>query len=157
MTTAIAQFMRQLERTWDAHCAALLGRGDAAEAITHLAARSSLQHIPALTGAADRAGVERFYTVDVAPHRPADLTINRISRTVDRFRLVDEATISFRHDRELPWLLPGIEPTHRHAEVLAIAVVGFDHGRIAAQRILWDQVALTAQLGLSGRAVSLQP
>jgi hypothetical protein len=42
-----------------------------------------------------------------------------ISRTVDRFRPVDEAMVSFTHDRELPWLLPGTGPTHRQAEVRA--------------------------------------
>jgi carboxymethylenebutenolidase len=149
MTQAIAHFMRQLEHTWDAHNSALLQHGDVAAALTRLAARSSIQHMPALTGASDRPGVARFYAKDVAPHLPADLAITRISRTVDRFRLVDETTVSFTHDRELPWLLPGIEPTHRRAEVLAIAVVGFDHGRIATQRILWDYATLTAQLGVS--------
>jgi carboxymethylenebutenolidase len=140
--------MRQLERTWDAHNAALLQLRDSAAALTHLAARSSVRHIPALTGAADRADVARFYAEDVVPHLPADLVITRISRTVDRFRLVDEATVSFTHHCELPWLLPGTAPTHRRAEVLAITVVGFDHGRIADQRILWDHATLTAQLDL---------
>lgn len=36
--------MRQLERAWDAHNAALLQR-DVTAALTHLAARSSIQHI----------------------------------------------------------------------------------------------------------------
>jgi carboxymethylenebutenolidase len=71
-----------------------------------------------------------------------------MSRTVDRFRLVDETTVSFTHDRELPWLLPGVGPTHRPAEVLTITVVGFDRGLIASQRILWDHATLTAQLGI---------
>jgi carboxymethylenebutenolidase len=148
VTTAIAQFMRQLERAWDAHNTALLQR-DVAAALTQLATRSSIRHIPALTGADDRADVARFYAQDVVPHLPADLAITRISRTVDRFRLVDEATVSFTHNCELPWLLPGIAPTHRPAEVLAIAVVGFDHGRIATQRILWDHATLIAQLGVT--------
>lgn len=65
---------------------------------------------------------------------------------MDRFRLVDEATVSFTHDRELPWLVPGLEPTERRAEVLAIAIVGFRRGQIASQRILWDHATLTAQL-----------
>ena len=58
----------------------------------------------------------------------------------------------------LPWLLPGVEPTFRRAEVLAIAVVGFERSRIRTQRILWDHVTLAAQLGIphpaTGRAAS---
>jgi carboxymethylenebutenolidase len=79
----------------------------------------------------------------------ADLTLNRISRTVDRWRLVEETTVSFTHDRELPWLLPGAEPTFRRAEVLAIAVVGFHRMKISSVRVLWDHATLTAQLGIT--------
>jgi carboxymethylenebutenolidase len=82
-----------------------------------------------------------------------DLALNRISRTVDRFHLVDETTGSFIHDRELPWLLPGIAPTGRRAEVLTIAVVGFERGRISSQRTLWDYATLTEQLGVAGLAL----
>jgi carboxymethylenebutenolidase len=63
-------------------------------------------------------------------------------------------TVSFTHDRELPWLLPGIEPTHRRAEVLAIAVVAFQQGRIRSVRVLWDYATLTAQLGVPGLVTS---
>jgi carboxymethylenebutenolidase len=101
-----------------------------------------------MTGATGRQAVERFYADQLLPHLPGDLELRRISRTVDRWRLVDETTVSFTHDRELPWLLPGAEPTFRRAEVLAIAVVGFDRTRIRSQRVLWDQATLAAQLGL---------
>jgi carboxymethylenebutenolidase len=102
-----------------------------------------------MTGATGRQAVERFYADQFLPHLPADLTMRRISRTVDRWRLVDETTVSFTHDRELPWLLPGAEPTFRRAEVLAIAVVGFDRTRIRSQRVLWDHATLAGQLGLT--------
>ena len=103
-----------------------------------------------MTGAAGRPAVERFYAEEFLPHLPGDLALATISRTVDRFRLVDETTVSFTHDRELPWLLPGIAPTYRRAEVLAIAVVGFERMRIRSQRILWDHATLAAQLGIPG-------
>lgn len=148
MTTAIAQFMRELERKWDAHRDALLVQRDLAVALTHVADEPSVQHIPAMTGATGRAALERFYVEEFLPHLPSDLTLTRISRTVDRFRLVDESMVSFTHDRVLPWLLPGIAPTHRRAEVLAIGVVSFRRGLISAERFLWDQASLTAQLGL---------
>jgi carboxymethylenebutenolidase len=148
VTTAIAQFMRELERAWDAHREALLVRRDLAAALAPLAAEPSVLHIPAMTGAAGRPALERFYADKLLPHVPGDLVLSRISRTVDRWRLVEETTVSFTHDRVLPWLLPGVEPTFRRAEVLAIAVVGFERGRIRSQRVLWDHATLAAQLGL---------
>ena len=148
MTTEIARFLRKLEEIWDDHLTASLGRRDLARSLANLVAEPSVLHIPAMTGAVGQAALERFYREDLFDHLPADLTVARISRTVDRFRLVDEATVSFTHDRELPWLLPGVAPTHRRAEVLTITVVGFERGRIGSQRVLWDHATLTGQLGL---------
>jgi carboxymethylenebutenolidase len=154
VTTAIAQFMLELERIWDDHLAALLGRRDLAAALARMSAEPSVLHMPAMTGGAGGPGVERFYAQALLPCLPADLTLTRISRTVDRWRLVDELTVSFTHDRELPWLLPGIEPTHRRADVLAIAVVAFQRGRIRSVRALWDHATLTAQLAVPGLVAS---
>jgi carboxymethylenebutenolidase len=149
VTPSIAQFMRDLEQIWDAHQQALIQRRDLRAALAQLAAEPVITHIPAMTGGTGRQAVERFYADQFLPHLPADLTLRRISRTVDRWRLVDETTVSFTHDRELPWLLPGAEPTFRRAEVLAIAVVGFDRTRIRSQRVLWDHATLAGQLGLA--------
>lgn len=154
MTTAIAQFMRELERVWDEHRDALIIRRDLAASLAHLAAAPSVWNLPAMTGAAGRPEVERFYAGEFLPHVPGDLVLTRVSRTVDRFHLVDETTVSFTHDQELPWLLPGVAPTHRRAEVLAIAVVGFERGRIRSQRILWDHATLVSQLRIPGPAAA---
>ena len=148
VTPSIAQFMRNLEQVWEAHQQALIWRHDLQAALAVLAAEPAVTHIPAMTGASGRQAVERFYADQFLPYVPDDLALSRISRTVDRWRLVDETTVSFTHDRELPWLLPGVEPTFRRAEVLAIAVVGFDRARIRSQRVLWDHATLLGQLGV---------
>ncbi len=148
VTTAIAQFMRELEQLWDEHREATVARRDLAGALAHLAAEPSVWHFPARTGAAGRPALERFYAEDFLPHVPGDLAVTRLSRTVDRFHLVDESTVSFTHDRELPWLLPGTAPTHRRAEVLTVAIVGFQRGQIRSQRIHWDHATLARQLGI---------
>ena len=154
MTTAIAQFMRELEQVWDAHQEASIVHRNLVASLAHLAAEPSVRHLPAMTGAAGRRDVERFYAEEFLPHVPGDLVLTRMSRTVDRFRLVDEMTVSFTHDRELPWLLPGGSPAHRRAEVLAIAIVGFERGRIRSQRIHWDHATLARQLGIPAAAAA---
>jgi len=149
MTTEIAQFMRKLEGRWDDHLEALLTRRDVDAATADMTAASSLRHLPTMTGADGRPALERFYRDVMLPHLPADLGFTRRSRTVDRFHLVDELTVSFVHDREVPWLIPGVEPTGRNASVAAIVVVDFDRGAIASQRTLWDGASLAAQLGVT--------
>jgi carboxymethylenebutenolidase len=148
MTIEIARFMRSLEGIWDAHVASVR-RGDLAGSLANLVADPSVLHIPSMTGATGQVALERFYLGELFGHVPADLTLTRVSRTVDRFRLVDETTVSFTHDREMPWLLPEVAPTHERAEVLAIAVVSFARGRISSQRVLWDHATLSTQLGSS--------
>jgi carboxymethylenebutenolidase len=64
-------------------------------------------------------------------------------------RSVEVTTAIAQFMRELPWLLPGAEPTFRRAEVLAIAVVGFHRTKIRSVRVLWDHATLTAQLGVT--------
>ena len=144
--------MRELERVWDEHREASVVRRDLAGTLSHLAAQPSVWHLPAGTGATGRPALEQFYAAEFLPYVPADLAITRGSRTVDRFHLVDETTVSFTHDQELPWLLPGVDATHRRAEVRAIAIVGFERGRIRSQRIHWDHATLAVQLGIPGPA-----
>ena len=148
MTTEIARFMRRLEDMWDAHVEALLDRRDVDAAMLNMTATSSVRHIPTMTGADGRPALDRFYRDALLPHLPGDLGLSRRSRIVDRFRLVDELTVSFAHDRELAWLIPGIGPTGRHASVTAIVIVEFERGAIASQRTLWDCASLGTQLGV---------
>jgi carboxymethylenebutenolidase len=147
VTTEIAQFMRRLEGTWDAHVQALLEHRDVDVAMRAMTAEPSVQHLPTMTGATGRVALERFYRETLLPHLPGELALTRRSRIVDRFRLVDELTVSFLHDCELAWLLPGIGPTGRRASVTAIVIVEFDRGAIASQRTHWDHASLTSQLG----------
>ncbi len=149
MTTEIARFMRKLEVMWDEHVEALVVRRDVSAAMAGMTAEPSLQHLPTSTGASGRAELARFYNEALLPHLPADLSLTRRSRTVDRFRLVDEVTVSFLHDCELPWLLPGISPTGHNASATAIVIVEFQRGLIASVRAHWDAASLGSQLGVT--------
>ena len=146
MTTSIAKFMRDLEQAWDAHQQALLQRRDLARG-------------PRLAGRRTRRNAHPGHDRrDRTPGRRALSTPTRSSRTcptdLDAAQDLphggpvaaggrDDGVV---HPRpELPWLLPGAEPTFRRAEVLAIAVVGFERTRIRSQRVLWDHATLAAQ------------
>ncbi|WP_053227421.1 hypothetical protein [Solirubrobacter soli] len=148
MTTEIAQFMRRLEHTWDEHVTALLEHRDPDAAMRSMTAAPSVRHMPTLTGASGRQEVESFYRDALLPHLPGELALTRKARVVDRFRLVDELTVSFVHDCELAWLLPGVAPTDRSASVTAIVIVEFERGAIASQRTHWDFASLARQLGV---------
>lgn len=48
----------------------------------------------------------------------------------------------FTHTREIDWMLPGIEPTGKRAEVPLVAIVRFVDGKIAREHIYGDQASV---------------
>jgi carboxymethylenebutenolidase len=156
MTMGIQRLMWQIEGRMDAFHQAIHVAGDLDAALATTTPDCELENEPTGTGGRGTDGLRRYLAEDLLPHLPADLTFRRVSRTVDQRRLVEEAMVGFTHDRELPWLLPGAEPTLRHVEVHAISVVTVRHTShlgtvetlIAAHRTLWDHSGLLAQLHL---------
>jgi carboxymethylenebutenolidase len=63
-------------------------------------------------------------------------------------RIVDEFVFKFTHTVQMDWLLPGVAPTNKPVEVVKVVVVQFRDGKIASERIHWDQAAVLVQLGL---------
>ncbi|HEY4843523.1 MAG TPA: ester cyclase [Terriglobales bacterium] len=45
-------------------------------------------------------------------------------------------------------MLPGVPPTGRRVEVPLVVVVGFRDGKLAHERIYWDQASVLKQIGL---------
>jgi carboxymethylenebutenolidase len=154
VTPGIQELMRGVERVRDGFRRDVLA-GDVDAALAACARDVTLLQVPAGTGATGVEALRTHLTVDVVGHVPADLAHTRISRTVDRFRVVDEERVALTHDRELPWLLPGLAPTGLRAEVLTITVVTVRQARIVALRALWDHTGLLAQLGAAPDAVPL--
>lgn len=156
MTLAIQQAMNEIERLWTSFNRAVYEDGDvdAAMATTH--DECVLTTVPIGIAADDRDSLRHYLAADVIPHLPDDLAFKRVTRTLDQHRLVEELTVSFTHDRALPWLLPGAAPTHRRAEVSAMVILGVRHqsrlgvvhSSIVSHRTMWDYVGLLAQLGL---------
>lgn len=147
MTKAVQDMMVAVERVRDAFAAAVR-RGDPDAALALVTDDVVLTHVPPGAGARGAQALRRHLVDEVLPYRPADLDVTRVSRTGDRWRVVDEQRVAFTHDRELPWLLPGVAPTGRRAEVLAISVVAVRRGRITEHRTLWDHHGLLEALGL---------
>lgn len=154
MTIGVQQLMTAVERVKDSFHQSLYSGRDVDAALAVTADDCVLVNLPVGTGASGRDGLRHHLADIVLPHLPADLTFRRVSRTGNRWRVVDEAVVEFTHDRELPWLLPGVAATHRRVKVLAISIVTIRDSRITAHRTLWDHSGLLAQLDLHASAES---
>jgi carboxymethylenebutenolidase len=79
---------------------------------------------------------------------PDDTKIVRISRTVDKEPVVDELILSFTHDSEIDFILPGAPSSGRYVEIACVVIMNFRDGKIAHEHIYWDQASLLVQIGL---------
>jgi carboxymethylenebutenolidase len=105
-------------------------------------------HVPTSIGARGRTAVRRFYADHFIGHQAKDMQQELVSRTATIDRVVDEITIAFTHDVEIPWVLPGVAPTGRRVVVPLVAVVGMREGLIDSEHIYWDQASVLAQVWL---------
>jgi carboxymethylenebutenolidase len=137
-----------LARTWEEHTQHEFQTHDLDSTLATMVEDSYVNHIPVMTGAAGKAALREFYGRQFIPCMPPDTTMTPVSRTVGENQLVDEMIFSFTHTQEMPWMLPGIAPTKRRVEVPLVAVVGFRDGKVAFERVYWDQASVLKQIGL---------
>jgi carboxymethylenebutenolidase len=100
-----------------------------------------------MTGGRDAAEVRRFYEDHFIPRWPADTAVVPVSRTVGADRIADELVMSFTHDVEMDFMLPGVPPSGRPVDLPVAAVVGVEDGRVTHEHIYWDQATILVQVG----------
>src|SRR5215831_6177256 len=137
-----------LEKVWEEHLASEFKDKSAEAAINTMADRPSVNHVPVMTGGVGRKQLTHFYDRYFIPQMPPDTKIVPVSRTIGQDRLIDEFVIKFTHSLQMDWLLPGVPATNKPVEVATVTVVQFQEGKMASERIYWDQASLLVQLGL---------
>ena len=104
--------------------------------------------VPIMTGGSGGQGVRRFYSEHFINQIPKDAKVTPISRTVGKDQVVDEFILSFTHDTQWDYLLPGIPPTGKRVELPHLVVMKFENGKVAHEHVWWDQASLLVQVGL---------
>ena len=139
---------RAMVEIWERHMAAEFKTKDIDATMATMTSKPSVNHVPVMTGGVGYDEVRRFYSTYFIPCQPTDTSFVPVARTVGKDRIVDELIHRFTHTIEMPWMLPGVRPTGRRVEVSVIVVVQFEDGKIAGERIYWDQASVLAQIGL---------
>ena len=138
----------QLNEIWEAHTRHEFSTRDVEATLDTMVDDAYVNHVPVLTGGRGKAALREFYARDFIPSMPPDTTLTPLSRTIGEDRLVDEMLFSFTHSQEMPWMLPGVPPTHRRVEIALVAIVKFRGGKLAHEHIYWDQASVLRQIGL---------
>jgi carboxymethylenebutenolidase len=104
--------------------------------------------VPVMTGGFGGQGVRRFYSEHFINQIPKDAKVTPISRTIGKDQVVDELIVSFTHNTQWDYLLPGIPPTGKKVELPHVVVMKFEDGKVAHEHVWWDQASLLVQVGL---------
>ncbi|KAJ5635600.1 uncharacterized protein N7484_008913 [Penicillium longicatenatum] len=108
----------------------------------------SVECVPTKAGGTDPQTLRSFFKHAFIPAGPASQHIRLLSRTVGTDKIVDEIRFSFCHSAEVPWLLPGVQPTGRDISVNIVVVACFRAERIVRQSLYWDQADVLVQAGV---------
>jgi len=133
---------------WEAHMRHEFETRSIDSTMETMTAEPYVNHVPVMTGGVGSKAVRDFYGLDFISKHPADTAITPVARTVGQNQIVDEIIYKCTHTIEMPWMLPGIQPTGKPIEVALVVVISFDGGKISGERIYWDQASVLAQLGL---------
>jgi carboxymethylenebutenolidase len=137
-----------LGEIFDKHIEFEFDREDVDATMTTMTEDPYVHHVPTLTGGRGYDGVFNFYKNHFIGKMPKDLKITNISRTIGKDQGVDELVISFTHDTEIDYLLPGIAPTGKYVEIPHVVVMKFRDNKISHEHIYWDQASVLVQVGL---------
>ena len=137
-----------LEALWESHIRHEFATRDVDATMATMVAEPYVNHVPVMTGGVGYKDLARFYANHFIPKCPADFALVPVSRTIGADRIVDEMIVSFTHDVEIDWMLPGIAPTGRRVEVPVVAIVGFRGDKLFHEHIYWDQASVLVQIGL---------
>jgi carboxymethylenebutenolidase len=133
---------------WERHMAAEFQSKSIDATMATMSSDPFVNHVPVMTGGVGSREVRHFYSTYFIPGHPPDTVSIPVARTVGEDRIADELIHKFTHTIEMPWILPGVPPTGKRVEVAVIVVVQFQDGKIAGERIYWDQASVLAQVGL---------
>ncbi|WP_277373529.1 dienelactone hydrolase family protein [Pseudomonas sp. AA-38] len=137
-----------LSDLWEEHIRHEFDTRDVPATMATMVPEPYVNHIPTMTGGVGYRELARFYRYHFVHGNPKDMALTPISRTIGASQIVDEFIMSFTHDQEIDWLLPGIAPTGRFVEIPMLGVVKFRGPKLYHEHIYWDQASVLVQIGL---------
>jgi carboxymethylenebutenolidase len=140
--------VHDLNQLWEMHCYYEFGTRDVNAVMPTMVAQPYVNHVPTMTGGVGHDQLKRFYKYHFVDSNPADTRLIPVSRTIGADRVVDEFIFCATHDREIDWLLPGLQPTGKYFEVPMLAVICFRGDKLYNEHIYWDQASVLVQIGV---------
>ena len=134
-------------KLWNDHIAGEFGVKDVELALSTMVEDASVMHMPTRSGGKGKAELRPYYRDMFIPSIPAQWEHTVTNRVMTENTIVEEARVKLVHSKQMDWFLPGIPPTNKTIEVELVIVIEFRDGKMATERIYWDQAAVLRQIG----------
>jgi len=133
---------------WGLHNKYEFGDRDVDATMTTMTAEPYNVCMPTRRGGNGGAAVRAFYSKDFVTINPPDIAATVVSTTVGETQVVEENVCSFTHTVDMPWILPGVQPTGKKVRIPLVVIVGFENGLVSSEHIYWDGANVMNQVGL---------
>lgn len=134
-------------KLWEDHIAGEFGVKDVELALSTMVEDASVMHMPTRSGGTGKAELRPYYRDMFIPSIPEQWEHIVTNRVITENTIVEEATARLVHSKQMDWFLPGVPPTNKLIEVELVIVIEFRDGKMATERIYWDQAAVLRQIG----------
>jgi carboxymethylenebutenolidase len=138
---------QQNVQLWSEHIVGEFGTKDVELALSTMVEDASVMHMPTRSGGKGKAELRPYYRDMFIPSIPPEWEHTMTNRVLTEDTIVEEARVRFRHTKQMDWFLPGVSPTNKWIDVELVIVIEFRDGKMAAERIYWDQAAVLRQIG----------
>ncbi len=132
---------------WEAHVVGEFVTKDVEQALATMVEDASVMHMPTRSGGQGKAALRAYYRDMFIPSIPSEWQHTMTNRVVTENTIVEEATVRLHHTKQMEWFLPGVPPTNQWIDVELVIVIEFRDGKMATERIYWDQAAVLRQIG----------
>ena len=134
-------------RLWEQHVIGEFVEKNEDLSLSTMVEDAAVMHMPTRSGGKGKAQLKSYYRDLFIPSIPPQWQHTVTNRIVTDDTIVEEATVRLVHSKQMDWFLPGVPPTGKPIEVELVIVIQFRDGKMAAERIYWDQAAVLRQIG----------
>ena len=139
---------QEMEALWAEHIRHEFETKDVEATLATMVEDASVDHVPVHTGGKGKGELRAFYRDVFIGSWPDDLVMTTTNRVFGKDQLVEENRLRFTHKNRMDWFLPGVPATNRLVQADFVIVVQFRDGKLACERIYWDQASVLRQVGL---------
>jgi len=134
-------------KLWEQHLVGEFVTKDVDLSLSTMVEDASVMHLPTRSGGKGKAELRPYYRDMFIPAIPSEWEHTVTNRVMTEDTIVEEAKVRLVHSKQMDWFLPGIPPTGKTIEIELVIVIQFRDGKMAAERIYWDQAAVLRQIG----------